>query len=54
MLTFLFVIAAFVLFVAATRRPRRLWHRITAGIAAVVMFAIIVAWIIERIAQQPM
>ena len=54
MLIALFVIAAFALFFAALRRPYQRWQRITMAGAAFVMLSVIVAWIIERIAQAPM
>ncbi len=54
MLIALFVLAAFALFFAALRRPYQRWQRITMAGAAFVMLTVIVAWIIERIAQAPM
>jgi len=54
MLLALFVIAALAMVFAAVRRPYRSWQRITMALAAFIMLSVIVAWIIERWAQQPM
>jgi len=54
MLLGLFIIAVFVLFFAVLRRPHRPWQRIAMAGAVFVMLTVIMAWIIERIAQAPM
>ena len=52
MLTALFALAALVLAAAVLRRPRKLWERIVTALAGLLMLAVIVAWIVEYIAQR--
>lgn len=47
MLLFLFVIAAFVLFVTFTRRPQQRWHRIVELVCVMMLIAVSVAWSLD-------
>jgi len=49
MLTALFVIALVVLVASAVRRPRKVWERAIAGLAGLLLLAVIVAWGIEYV-----